>query len=171
MDAGTSAVLAGGIAGAVSLGGTWITYRQAKRQTKSEAQLQLREPRKRTYSDFLLACREALNALADLWEEETREADGGRIESTIDQNQPVLQRALAAVSLEGPEVVSEAANKTVKAFNDLHHQAFAWNASGGDAHDDGRPVGFGNDYTHDIRVALDHYLKEARKSLATSADG
>ncbi|WP_435240704.1 hypothetical protein [Streptomyces cucumeris] len=171
MDAGTSAVLAGGIAGAVSLGGTWITYRQAKRQTKSEAQLQLREPRKRTYRDFLLACREALNALADLWEEETQEADGGRIEHTIDQHKPVLQRVLAEVSLEGPEVVSEAANKTVKAFNDLHHRAFVWNASGGDTHDDGRPVGFGNDYTRDIRMALDHYLKEARKALATSADG
>ncbi|MEV7318289.1 hypothetical protein AB0N56_35885 [Streptomyces microflavus] len=171
MDAGTSAVLAGGIAGAVSLGGTWITFQQAKRQTKSEAQLQLREPRKRTYSEFLLACREALNALADLWDEETQEADAGRIEHTVDQHQPMLQRALAAVSLEGPEVVSEAANKTVKAFGELHRQAFVWNASGGDTHDDGRPVGFSNDYTHDIRVALDHYLKAARKSLATSADG
>ncbi|NGO75226.1 hypothetical protein G6045_05965 [Streptomyces sp. YC504] len=170
MDAGTSAVLAGGIAGAVSLGGTWITYRQSKQQTKTEAQLQLREPRKRTYSDFLLASREALNALAHLWEEETREADGGRIESTIDEHRPALQRALAAVSLEGPEAVSDAANKAVKAFGDLHHTALIWNASGGDTHDDGRPVGFGDDYTHDIRAALDHYLKEARNSLATSAD-
>ncbi|MFI6466718.1 hypothetical protein [Streptomyces sp. NPDC050538] len=170
MDAGTSAVLAGGIAGAVSLGGTWITYRQAKRQTKSEAQLQLREPRKRTYSEFLLACREALSALGDLWDEETRETDGGDIERTIDQHHPVLQRALAAVSLEGPEVVSEAANKTVKAFDDLYHQAFVWNASGGDTHEDGRPVGFSGDYTYGVRVALDHYLKEARKSLSTSAD-
>ncbi|WP_153454716.1 hypothetical protein [Streptomyces smaragdinus] len=83
----------------------------------------------------------------------------------------MLQRVLAEVSLEGPEVVTEAANKTVKAFDELYHQAFTWNASGGDAHDDGRPIGFGGDYTRDIRVALDRYLKEARKALATSADG
>ncbi|MGW0854884.1 hypothetical protein [Streptomyces sp. NPDC002690] len=171
MDAGTSAVLAGGIAGAVSLVGTWITYQQSKRQTRSEAQLQLRETRKRTYSDFLLACREALNALAELREEGAGEVDGGFIEHTTGQHQPVLQRALAAVSLEGPEAVSDAANKAVKAFSELHHEAVLWNMSGGDTHDDGRPVGFGGDYAHDIRVAMDRYLKEARKSLATSADG
>ncbi|NLU73210.1 hypothetical protein HCC61_11050 [Streptomyces sp. HNM0575] len=170
MDAGTSAVLAGAIAALAGLGGNYFVYRQTKRQMISEAQLQLREPRKRTYGDFLLASREAINDLANLRDEETQEADGAAIEHTIDEHRHALQRALAAVSLEGPEVVSNAANKTVSAFYDLHHQAFAWERGGGDSHDDGRPVGFGNHYTHEIREALDHYLKEARKALATSAD-
>ncbi|KAF4406665.1 hypothetical protein [Streptomyces lycii] len=171
MDAGTSAVLAGGIAGAVSLGGTWITYLQAKRQTKSEAQLQLREPRKRTYRDFLQTCRKTLHVLIDLQEEESHEADAGRIEHALEQHLPALQRVLAEVNLAGPEVVSKTADETVEAFNALYQDAYNWNASGGDTHDDGRPIGFGNDYTHDIRVALDRYLKEAQKALATSADG
>ncbi|NYE41999.1 hypothetical protein [Streptomyces fulvorobeus] len=136
----------------------------------SDAKLQLREPRKRTYSEFLLACREAHIALVDLWEEETQEAESGRIEYTIDQHRPMLQRTLAGVSLEGPEAVSEAANKVVKAFNDLHHTALVWNMSGGDTHDDGRPIGISGDYTGEIRAALDHYLKAARKALTTFAD-
>ncbi|MBO8189284.1 hypothetical protein [Streptomyces spirodelae] len=164
-------VLVGVITALAAIGGNFFANRQAERQMISDAKLQLREPRKRTYSDFLLACREAHVALVGLWEEETQEADSGRIEHAIDQHRSALQRALAAVSLEGPEVVSEAANKTMKAFNDLHHTALVWNMSGGDTHDDGRPIGFSGDYTGDIRQALDHYLKEARKALTTSADG
>ncbi|MFI9028850.1 hypothetical protein [Streptomyces sp. NPDC053560] len=164
-------VLVGVITALAAIGGNFFANRQSERQMISDARLQLREPRKRTYSDFLLACREAHIDLVDLWEEETQEADSWRIEDTIDQHQSVLQRELAAVSLEGPEVVSEAANKVVKTFNDLHHSAFVWNMSGGDVHDDGRPIGFGGDYTGDIRKAMDHYLKEARKALTTSADG
>lgn len=170
MDAGTSAVYAGAIAGAVSLGGILITSRHGRRQLTSDAQLQLREPRKSAYINFLLTSREALNALSDLWELETQEADSGRIEGTIDQHRPALQLALAPVSLEGPEVVSEAAHQTVKAFNNLHTQALMWNEFGGDTHEDGRPIGFGSGFTREITEALDHYLKEARKALATLAD-
>ncbi|MFF5646072.1 hypothetical protein [[Kitasatospora] papulosa] len=163
-------VLVGIITALAAIGGNYFANRQAERQMVSEAKLQLREPRKRTYSDFLLACREAHTALVEVWDEETQEADTRRIEHTIDQHRSALQRTLAAVSLEGPEMVSDAASNVVKAFNDLHHTALVWNMSGGDTHDDGRPIGISGDYTGEVRAALDDYLKRARQALATFAD-
>ncbi|SCK09400.1 hypothetical protein H181DRAFT_00462 [Streptomyces sp. WMMB 714] len=169
MDAGTSAVLAGGITALAGLGGNYFVYRQTKRQTVSEAQLQLREPRKRTYNDFLTVCREARDTLGNLVDEDTREADPSRIADVIEQHRCAMQRALGAVDLEGPKEVSDAARAARLAFTKLLADAFITRAAG-DVHDDGRPVGFSGDFTGGIREALERYVETAQKALRTFAD-
>lgn len=162
MDAGTSAVLAGGIAGLVSLGGTLVTYRQTKRQMISDAKLQLREPRKRAYNDFLVACREAQEAIWELADAETHETAPGRLASALQDRRPLLRSALGGVYLEGPQEVSAAAITVLEEFAKLHadaHEAFEEDLEC-----------FEGGFTQEIGEALDDYVTAAQKALSTFAD-
>ncbi|MET7639354.1 hypothetical protein [Streptomyces sp. NPDC005438] len=170
MDSGLAAVLGAGITGAVASLGAFLAYWQTKAQVRSNAKLALREPRRKIYSDFLTACREANEAVWDLVSEETHEAPAGAIHRVLDTRFSRLQHLLAEVDLEGPDAVSEAAHAVVDAFGDLHANAFIMFETGEPSDDDGRPIGFGGDITGDVREGLTKFVWAGRKALQTDAD-
>ncbi|AJE87216.1 hypothetical protein SLNWT_6840 [Streptomyces albus] len=162
-------MLGAGITGAVASLGAYLTYRQTKIQIRSNAKLALREPRRKIYSDFLTACREASDAVWDLVEEETHEAPPELVQQVLEQQFPKLQHLLADVDLEGPEVVSDAAHVVMDAFSSLHTSALVA-IEVGEPGDDGRPIGLGGEITSDVQKGLTKFVSAGRKALQTNAD-
>ncbi|MFJ9030029.1 hypothetical protein ACIRQP_16190 [Streptomyces sp. NPDC102274] len=169
MDSGLAAVLGAGITGAVASLGACLTYRQSKVQIRSNAKLALREPRRKVYSDFLTACRGAVTAVLDLVDEDTGEVSLGPLCLALDERFPALMHLLAEVDLEGPQAVSEAANKVIKALSDLHATAYSADLSGL-VDDDGRPVRISGDFMAEARTAMKEFVAAGRKALQTDAD-
>ncbi|MFC9232866.1 hypothetical protein ACFTZI_28545 [Streptomyces decoyicus] len=169
MDSGLAAVLGAGITGGVASLGAFLTYRQTKVQLRGNAQLALREPRRKVYSDFLTGSREAVQAVLDLVDEDTGEVRLGPLCLALDEHFPRLMHRLAEVDLEGPQVVSDVANEAIAELNKLHTTACVGDISGL-VDDEGRPVRIGGDFMGEVRTALQEFVVVARAALATDAD-
>ncbi|WP_406206117.1 hypothetical protein [Streptomyces decoyicus] len=169
MDSGLAAVLGAGITGGVASLAAFLTYRQTKVQLRGNARLALREPRRKVYRDFLTGSREAVQAVLDLVDEDTGEVDLGPLCLALDEHFPRLMHRLAEVDLEGPQIVSDAANEAIAGLNRLHTTAFVGDISGL-VDDEGRPVRIGGDFMGEVRTALKEFVVEARAALATDAD-
>ncbi|WP_328743118.1 hypothetical protein OG436_33260 [Streptomyces caniferus] len=120
-------------------------------------------------NDFLTGSREAVQAVLDLVDEDTGEVGLGPLCLALDEHFPRLMHRLAEVDLEGPQIVSDAANEAIAELNKLHTTAFVGDISGL-VDDEGRPVRIGGDFMDEVRTALKEFVVAARAALATDAD-
>jgi hypothetical protein len=186
VDAGTAAILGAvvgalGTGGAATLTGLWnsrITQRQVEAQERqSHRQLRFehlrdrREPRSKTYGDFLAQARAVHRTALGIESGHHRSVDDPEPPSTDDLRREFfkLDELVARVQVEGPHSMVQPAREVVDAayrlVEPLHDLTQTWN-------NDERTRRAVNNLTHALegyRTAIDSFAEAAR--LALDDDG
>ncbi|MFI9810170.1 hypothetical protein ACIHEJ_38760 [Streptomyces sp. NPDC052301] len=140
MDQGISALLGAviGVLGAVSTSAVsgWSNRQQIRAQAKVDHAHWRRQARREAYSAFLAPAHETHNALkyaarALVGDTDTEEAD--RQLNVAQVKMGTLQANWAALAVEGPDAVEQAANGVKTALHSMHTTLLAWRDSVGAA--------------------------------------
>lgn len=136
MDQGIAALLGAtvGVLGSVSTSAIsgWSSRRQILAQARVDHAQWRRQARRDAYSAFLAPAHETLNALKGVARALVGNSDGAAADPQLQVAHDRLgevQAAWAALAVEGPESVEQAANGVKTALHSMHTTLLAWRDS------------------------------------------
>ncbi|WP_158708102.1 hypothetical protein [Streptomyces sp. NRRL F-2890] len=142
-----------------------LTSRTSRLEAELQARLQLREPRRDAYAEFIRASRAVQNALYVAHDQHLDGADARVMATAINDHEEAVIAAYSRVALEGPDSVVLAADAVIAAESVIWRSARAHSDAGLDPNEE--PLGL--HAVGDLASRIRDFITAARKAVDISS--